>query len=78
MLSHREGLGVICLYVAILILPYDVQRLALSSIQLFFSQIPSSPEVLKLSILHVVFDMLMVHEHDLLAKDDNVSTFVCK
>lgn len=46
------------------------KRLALSSIHLFFTQIPSSPEVLKISIIQVVFDMLMVHE-DILGKDDN-------
>ena len=51
-----------------------VQRLALTSINLFFTQLSSSPETLKISILQVIFDMLMVHEHDLLGKDDNVGS----
>jgi condensin complex subunit 3 len=50
-----------------------LKRLALTSIGLFFTQIPISPEGLKISILQVVFDMIMVHEHDLL-RDGSVSS----
>jgi hypothetical protein len=51
-----------------------VRRMALNSFQLFLSQIQTTPEVLKLRVLQVVFDMLMVHEGDFLA---NASVGVC-
>jgi len=42
--------------------------MALNSFQLFLSQVQAAPEVLKLRVLQVVFDVLMVHENDFLAK----------
>jgi condensin complex subunit 3 len=48
--------------------------MALNSFQLFMSQIQSSPEVLKMRVLHIVFDILMLHEGEFLGKEgDNVS-----
>ena len=41
--------------------------MALNSFQLFLSQVQTAPEVLKLRVLQVVFDVLMVHEGDFLA-----------
>lgn len=43
--------------------------MALNSFQLFLSQIQSAPEVLKLRVLQIVFDILMVHENDFLGRD---------
>lgn len=42
--------------------------MAVNSLQLFLSQVQAAPEMLKLRVLQVVFDMLMVHELDFLAK----------
>lgn len=42
------------------------QRMALNSFQLFLGQVQTAPEVLKTSVLHIVFDILMVHEGDFL------------
>ena len=36
--------------------------MALSSFQLFLSQVQSAPEVLKIRVLQTIFDILMVHE----------------
>ena len=36
--------------------------MALSSFQLFLSQVQSAPEVLKIRVLQIIFDILMVHE----------------
>lgn len=36
--------------------------MALSSFQLFLSQVQSAPEVLKVRVLQIIFDILMVHE----------------
>lgn len=38
------------------------QRMALSSFQLFLSQVSSAPEVIKIRVLQIIFDILMVHE----------------
>lgn len=43
--------------------------MALNSFQLFLGQIQSAPEVLKIRVLQIVFDILMVHEGEFLAKD---------
>ena len=40
--------------------------MALNSFQLFLGQVQAAPEVLKTSVLHIVFDILMVHEGDFL------------
>lgn len=42
------------------------KELAMNSLQLFLNQIQSAPEQLKTSVLHVLFDILMVHEEELL------------
>ncbi|KAH8101082.1 nuclear condensing complex subunit [Cristinia sonorae] len=42
------------------------RRMALNSFQLFLSQVQSAPEVLKLRVLQIVFDILMVNEGDFL------------
>ena len=47
--------------------------MALNSFQLFLGQVQAAPEVLKTSVLHIVFDMLMVHESDFLARTDGAS-----
>ncbi len=44
--------------------------MALGSFQLFLNQVQAAPETLKIRILHTVFDILMVHEGDLLANPD--------
>ena len=41
--------------------------MALSSFQLFLSQVQSAPEVLKIRVLQVIFDVLMVHDRDFFA-----------
>jgi hypothetical protein len=41
--------------------------MALNSFQLFLSQVQTVPEVLKLRMLQVVFDVFMVHEGEFLA-----------
>lgn len=43
--------------------------MALNSFQLFLGQIQSAPEVLKMRVLQIVFDILMVHEGEFLGKD---------
>ncbi|KAF8548053.1 hypothetical protein OG21DRAFT_814500 [Imleria badia] len=62
-LALREK-GLVCLGLCCLI----ARRMALNSFQLFLSQVQSSPEILKIRVLHIVFDMLMVHEGDFLGK----------
>ncbi|KII87700.1 hypothetical protein PLICRDRAFT_30295 [Plicaturopsis crispa FD-325 SS-3] len=44
-------------------------RMALNSFQLFLSQVQAAPEVLKLRVLQIVFDILMVHEGEFLGKE---------
>jgi condensin complex subunit 3 len=43
--------------------------MALNSFQLFLGQIQTAPEVLKIRVLQIVFDILMVHENDFLNKE---------
>ncbi|KAI0777818.1 nuclear condensing complex subunit [Trametes elegans] len=45
------------------------RRMALSSFQLFLSQVQSAPEVLKTRVLQIIFDILMVHEGAFLGPD---------
>ena len=62
MLLRERGLvslGLCCLI---------ARRMALNSFQLFVSQVQSgAPEVLKLRVLQVIFDILMVHDKDFLS-----------
>lgn len=46
--------------------------MALSSFQLFLSQVKSAPESLRLKVLQVIFDILMTYEHDILNSADGV------
>ncbi|KAH7929985.1 ARM repeat-containing protein [Leucogyrophana mollusca] len=62
-LALREK-GLVCLGLCCLI----ARRMALNSFQLFLGQIQSAPEVLKIRVLQIVFDILMVHEGDFLGK----------
>ena len=43
--------------------------MALSSFQLFLSQVSTAPEVLKVRVLEIIFDILMVHEGAFLSAD---------
>lgn len=48
----------------------------MNSFQLFLSQVQSAPEPLKIRVLHVVFDILMVHDKDFLGPTSaNVSLY---
>lgn len=52
--------------------------MALNSFQLFLSQVQTAPEVLKLRVLQIVFDILMVNEGDFLGSGStNVSGIRC-
>ena len=44
--------------------------MALSSFQLFLSQVSAAPEVLKVRVLQIIFDILMVHEQAFLSADN--------
>ena len=53
---------------------YFSQRMALNSFQLFVNQIQAAPELLKIRVLKIVFDILMVHEGEFLGRPgDTVS-----
>jgi condensin complex subunit 3 len=65
--------GLVCLGLCCLI----ARRMALNSFQLFLSQVQTAPEVLKLRVLQVVFDVLMVHEGDFLA-NASVGVRICR
>ncbi|KAG2363036.1 nuclear condensing complex subunit [Suillus spraguei] len=68
--------GLICLGLCCLI----ARRMALNSFQLFLGQIQTAPEVLKIRVLQIVFDILMVHENDFLTKEgesDKVQALLC-
>ncbi|KAI6000302.1 nuclear condensing complex subunit [Pisolithus orientalis] len=62
-LALREK-GLVCLGLCCLI----ARRMALNSFQLFLSQIQAAPEVLKIRVLQIVFDILMVHDGDFLGR----------
>lgn len=40
--------------------------MALNSFQLFMHQVQTAPEMLRVKVLQTVFDLLMVHEADIL------------
>ncbi|OCH93098.1 hypothetical protein OBBRIDRAFT_725376 [Obba rivulosa] len=52
--------GLVCLGLCCLI----ARKMAMSSFKLFVKQLsePTAPEVLKISLLHILFDILMVHD----------------
>ncbi|CAL1698800.1 unnamed protein product [Somion occarium] len=49
------------------------KNMAMSSFQLFLSQVQSSSEDLKLKVLQVVFDILMIYEEDLLRRSKDIA-----
>ena len=53
------------------------RRMALNSFQLFLGQIQTAPELLKLRVLQVVFDILMVHDRDFFGNNANVRGPTC-
>jgi condensin complex subunit 3 len=55
--------GLVCLGLCCLI----ARHMALNSFQLFITRVQTAPEVLKLCMLQVAFDVLMVHEGDFVA-----------
>ena len=66
MLPHREGMCPPQWLTRSCTLTPVTKRMALNSFQLFLGQVQAAPEVLKTSVLHIVFDILMVHEGDFL------------
>jgi condensin complex subunit 3 len=46
--------------------------MALSSFQLFLSQVQTAPDELKLKVLQVVFDMLMVYDQEFFGRSDEI------
>ena len=42
--------------------------MAIGSFQLFLNQVATAPEVLKLRVVQIIFDILMVHENDFLGQ----------
>ena len=42
--------------------------MAINSFQLFVNQLQSAPEVLKMRVLQIVFDILMVHDSAFLSQ----------
>ncbi|KAK0449796.1 nuclear condensing complex subunit [Desarmillaria tabescens] len=49
------------------------KNMALSSFQLFLSQIQNAPEELRLKVLQVVFDLLVMYEYDFLSRSEEVA-----
>ncbi|KAL5523223.1 YCG1_2 [Sanghuangporus sanghuang] len=66
-LALREK-GLVCLGLCCLI----AKNMALSSFQLFLSQVKSSPESLRIKVLQVVFDIMMSYEKDLFGGGDAI------
>lgn len=52
------------------------QNMALSSLQLFLSQVQSSPTELKVKVLQVVFDLLIMYDQEFLQRTDEMVCFV--
>ncbi|KIM86130.1 hypothetical protein PILCRDRAFT_816668 [Piloderma croceum F 1598] len=67
-LAMREkglvGLGLCCLV---------AKNMALSSFQLFLSQVQTAPDELKLKVLQVIFDMLMVYDQEFFGRSDEIA-----
>ncbi|KAH8108765.1 nuclear condensing complex subunit [Phellopilus nigrolimitatus] len=57
------GLGLCCLI---------AKNMALSSFQLFLSQVKSAPESLRIKVLQVIFDIMMTYEKDLLGSVEEI------
>jgi condensin complex subunit 3 len=50
--------------------------MALSSFQLFLNQVQSSPEELKVKVLHIIFDLLMVYDREFFGRSDDIVNVV--
>lgn len=46
--------------------------MALSSFQLFFSQVQTAPEDLMIKVLQVIFDLLITYEQEFLGRSEEV------
>ena len=49
-----------------------MQNLALNSFQLFFSQVKSSPESLRIRVLQAIFDIMMTYEKEMMSGEESV------
>lgn len=56
---------------------YPSQRMALNSFQLFINQVQAAPELLKIRVLKIVFDILMVHEGEFLGRPGDAVSLAC-
>ncbi|TFK34512.1 nuclear condensing complex subunit [Crucibulum laeve] len=67
-LAMREkaliSLGLCCLI---------AQNMALSSFQLFVSQVQSAPDDLKVQVLRIIFDLLIMYDHELFGHSEDIS-----
>ena len=45
--------------------------MAMNSFRLFIGQIQSAPELLRVRVLQIMFDILMVHDRDFLGLDNS-------
>lgn len=46
--------------------------MALSSFQLFLSQVQTAPEDLKLRVLQVIFDLLIMYDQEFFARSEDI------
>ena len=46
--------------------------MALSSFQLFLNQVQNSPDELRLRVLHVIFDLLLVYDHEFFSQSEDI------
>ncbi|KAG6907366.1 hypothetical protein DXG01_009187 [Tephrocybe rancida] len=67
-LAMREK-GLISLGLCCLI----AKNMALSSFQLFLSQVQTAPEELKIRVLQVIFDLLIMYDQDFFARSDDIA-----
>lgn len=51
--------------------------MALNSFQLFINQVQAAPELLKIRVLKIVFDILMVHEGEFLGRPGDAVSLAC-
>ncbi|KIY72680.1 hypothetical protein CYLTODRAFT_19435 [Cylindrobasidium torrendii FP15055 ss-10] len=49
------------------------KKMALNSFKLFFSQLQNTPDELRLKVLTIVFDLILVYEFDIIARDEVVA-----
>ncbi|KAG6841281.1 hypothetical protein C0991_000259 [Blastosporella zonata] len=67
-LAMREkgliSLGLCCLL---------AKNMALSSFQLFLGQVQAAPEELKIRVLQVIFDLLIMYDHEFFSRSDDIA-----